>query len=212
MTTINMLISLPTVSVTSGPTYATMLNSAFDTVDAHDHTTGKGIQVPTAGININAALEFNDYGVTELGSVAFTAGSAPSVNKAVYVNASNDLYYKNASGTSVQLTSGGSINSVGSGIISYVTPGAYPYSVTSGNAQQVIGVSTASARTLNLPSAATAMAFWVKDITGSAATNNISIVPNGADTIDTVAATLTINEDSAARMIVSDGATSWYVL
>jgi hypothetical protein len=49
-----MTISLPTVGVTAGPTYASLVNAAFETVDAHDHTTGKGVQVPTAGININA--------------------------------------------------------------------------------------------------------------------------------------------------------------
>ncbi len=212
MSTINMVLDLPTVGTTIGPTWAIMVNAAFDLIDAHDHTTGKGVQVPSAGININAALQFNDYGLTEVGSVSFTAGSAPSENTAVYVNASNDLYYKNASGTSVQITSGGSINAAGSGIISYVTPGAYPYSVTTGNAQQVVGVDTASARTINLPAATNAMAFWIKDITGTADSFNISIVPDGTDTIEGVAATWVINEQFAARMLVSTGGTAWYIL
>ncbi len=210
--TTNMAISLPTVGVTTGPTYASMLNSAFDTVDAHDHTTGKGVRIPTSALNINANLEINSYSVLEVASLAFDLGGTAAANRALYVDGSGNLYYKNNGGSAVQITSGASVNATGSGIISYVAPGAYPYSITSGNAQQVVGVSTASARTINLPAATTAMAFWIKDVTGSAATNNISVVPAGSDTIDGVAATFTINENSAARMFVSDSASAWYVL
>ncbi len=56
------------------------------------------------------------------------------------------------------------------------------------------------------------MAFWVKDITGTAATNNITVTPNGTDTIDGVNASITINENAAARMLISDGAAAWYIL
>lgn len=212
MTTTNMALSLPVVSTTPGPTYASLLNAAYEVIDAHDHTTGKGVQVPSAGININATLEFNDNGASEITFLAFTAGSAPSAVKAVYVNASNDLYYRNASGTAVQLTNGGSIASVGSGIISYSLLSTYPYSVSSGNAQQVLGVDTASARTINLPAATNAMAFWLKDAIGSAATNNITVVPAGADTIETVAGNWTIDENFASYGFISDGASKWFVI
>jgi hypothetical protein len=49
MATANMNLSLPTVSVTIGPTWATQLNTALETVDVHDHTSGKGVQVPLPG-------------------------------------------------------------------------------------------------------------------------------------------------------------------
>jgi hypothetical protein len=110
------------------------------------------------------------------------------------------------------LTNGGSINAAGSGLLSYSLIGAYPYSVTTGDAQKVLGVTTSSARTLNLPAATNAMAFWVKDATGSASSNAISIVPAGADTIDGVAATWTITEAYGARMFISDGTSGWIVL
>ncbi len=168
--------------------------------------------VPSSGININATLEFNDHGASELTFLAFTAGSAPASTKAIYVNSSNDLYYRNASGTAVQLTDGASVASVGSGVITYTAPSAWPYAVTTGDAQSVIAVDTASARTLTLPAASNSMAFWVKDRVGSAATNNITVTPNGADTIETVAASWTINENYAARMFISNGVSGWFVL
>jgi hypothetical protein len=206
-----MSLSLPTVSVTPGPTYATNNNTAFEVIDAHDHTSGKGVPVPSSGININATLEFNDNGASELRFLAFTAGAAPASTKAIYVNASNDLYYRNASGTAVQITDGASVASVGSGVIGYTAPSSWPYAVTTGDAQSIIGVDTSSARTLTLPAASNSMAFWIKDRVGSAATNNITVTPNGADTIDTVAASWTINENFAARGFVSNGVSGWFV-
>lgn len=209
-TTSNMSLVLPTPSVTPGPTYAELNNTAFTTIDTHDHTTGKGVKVPSSGLNINAALSFNSYGATALAFVAFTASSAPATTKSIYVNSSNDLYYYNASGASVQLTSGSSIAAVGSGVITAVTPGAYPYSVTSGNAQQVVLVDTTSAHTLNLPPATNAMAFWIKDLTGTAATYNITVTPDGSDTIDG-AATLVLDENNSSRGLISDGTSKWYI-
>jgi hypothetical protein len=210
-TTTNMNLVIPNVGSTVGPTYASLVNAAFEAVDAHDHTTGKGVLVPSAGLNINADLDFNESGLTDVKMVAlYNQVAAPSNVRSIYSSA-GDLYYKNSAGTEVQITTGGSVNATGTGIISYSTPGAYPYSVSSGDAQKVIGVTTTVARVLNLPAASTAMAFWVKDITGTAATNNITVNANGSDTIDG-AASLVINEDSAARMIISTGGTAWYIL
>jgi hypothetical protein len=213
MATLNMNLNLPTVGVTAGPTYATLNNTAFETIDTHDHTTGKGVQVPTAGININADLEFNSNAAKELSFVGLESqGSAPSTNLSVYVDGSNDLYYKNSSGTSVQLTNGSSIAAVGSGVVTYSAPSSFPYSVVTGDAQKILGIDTSTAKTLNLPAATNVMWFGVKDITGSAATNNISVAPNGSDTIEGVNATYALNEDRSCRMLISDGTSAWYVV
>lgn len=207
-----MNLSLPTVGITAGPTYATQLNTALEAVDAHDHTSGKGVQIPSAGININADLAFNSYGITALKFLGLeTQSTAPSTNKSVYVDNSNDLYYKNASGVSVQLTNGGSINSVGSGIITYSSIGAYPYPVVVGDAQKILGVDTSAARTINLPAAVNAMWFGIKDITGTANTYNITVDANGTDTVDG-AGTHTIDENSASRIFISDGVNKWFVV
>ena len=215
MATTNMSLNLPVVGTTVGPTYATLNNTAFETVDSHDHTSGKGVQVPTSGLNINADLEFNSNAATELTFIGLESqGSAPSTNLSVYVDGSNDLYYKNNSGTSVQLTNGSSIAASGSGVITYSEITTSPYSVVTGDAQKVLGVNTTTAKTLNLPAATNVMAFWVKDINGQADSNNITITPNGSDTIDGGAggASLTMNEEYSSRMLISDGVSAWYVV
>lgn len=220
MATTNMSLSLPTVSVTAGPTYATQINSAFETIDLHDHTSGKGVQIPTSGLNINATLQFNDNGASELTFAAFTAGSAPSSTKAVYVSSSNnDLYYRDGSGNNIRLTSGGSIATpAGSAAISYTAIGASdsPYAVANPSDYSVLfGVDTGTAVTFTLPAASTGdFAFSIKDRTGTASTNNITITPNGSDSIETgsAGASFTMNEDYGSRTFVSDGASKWYVI
>ena len=52
-TTPNMTLDLPVVSTTPGPTWATAVNEAFDTVDTHDHSTGNGVKITPTGLNIN---------------------------------------------------------------------------------------------------------------------------------------------------------------
>lgn len=212
MATLNMNLNLPVVVTTVGPIYATLLNQAFTDIDSHDHTSGKGVQIPTAGINMNATFDMNSNPIEELTYLGLEAqGSAPTLNRTVYVDGSNDLYYKNNAGTSVQITSGGSIAAVGSGVVTYSEITTTPYSVVTGDAQKVLGVDTSVARTLNLPAATNVMWFMVKDIDGTAATNNITVSPNGSDTIDG-GASLTINENYAGRSLMSDGVSKWFVV
>jgi hypothetical protein len=213
MATLNMNLSLPTVGATAGPTYATLLNTAFEDVDAHDHTSGKGVQVPTSGLNINADLEFNSNAALELTFVGLESqGSAPSTNLSVYVDSSNDLYYKNSSGTSVQLTNGSVIAASGSGVITYSSITTSPYSVLTSDAQKILGVNTSTAKTLNLPAATNVMWVGIKDVTGSADSNNITIAPNGADTIEGVAGNYTMDETYSSRMLISDGVSAWFII
>ena len=103
-------LTLPTVSTTIGPDWATELNAALTTVDSHDHTAGKGTKIPTAGININAALDFGTYGVTDLGKATFTnLGALDSDNNTLYVK-SGDWYMNDGSGNQVRITAGGALN------------------------------------------------------------------------------------------------------
>ena len=77
----------------------------------------------------------------------------------------------------------------------------------------VIGVTdTSSARTITLPalSGNTGKTFFIKDMSGGAATNNITIDPNGSETIDG-ASTFVINTNRGAATIVADVG-DWIVL
>lgn len=71
-------------------------------------------------------------------------------------------------------------------------------------------VSTAAARSLTLPAPAASMYIVLKDVTGSCQTNNITINPNGAQTIDG-SATYVVDWNYAAVIIVSDG-TNYYCI
>ena len=132
VTTPNMNLVLPVPTIEPGPDYATEINSAFDTIDAHTHVSGDGVQIPTAGININADFPMNDYDLTEVRTVRFTSQSASLVESAdigcIY-NVGGNMYWNNASGTAIQITAGSSLNAASIGGIGgdYISSGASMY-------------------------------------------------------------------------------------
>jgi hypothetical protein len=90
--------------------------------------------------------------------------------------------------------------------------GAGPFTpVTSKGYTNEIAASTAAAVAVTLPAGANGHSVIVKDATGAGASaNNITITPNGADTIDG-AATLVINVDRASFTLVKNG-TNWDIV
>lgn len=131
-TTPNMNLLLPAPTITPGPTYASENNTAFTTIDSHDHTSGKGLPVPSAGININGDLAFNNFNSLNLRSSQYynqaSPLSLPSDLTCLYVSQGN-LYYNNQLGQQVQITAGASLNAASIGGIGgdYVTSGALVY-------------------------------------------------------------------------------------
>ena len=118
-TTTNMSLIQPAVGVTVGPTWSSELNTSLGLIDIHDHTSGKGVQITPSGLNINADLEFNQNDATELRTLAFDSGSAVTTTgdtRALY-HSGGDIYWRNATGTAVQITDGTSVKT-GAGSIS----------------------------------------------------------------------------------------------
>ena len=117
-TTPNMTLVLPVVQGEVGPAWAQELNTAIGTgIDSHDHSTGKGVKVPTAGLNINADLPYNTHKATGLAGASFTAVTQPSsgtFDRGLYVTGA-DLYYQDGSGNNVRLTQSGAIIPNGTG-------------------------------------------------------------------------------------------------
>jgi hypothetical protein len=73
-------------------------------------------------------------------------------------------------------------------------------------------VDTSSARTLTLPDpAATKRPIWIKDKTGSASTNPITVARFASENIETVGASFALNSDLGAWTLVTDG-TDWFIL
>jgi len=132
MSTPNMTLVLPIPTVSVGPAYATTLNTAFTLIDAHNHTPGNGVQVPTSGLNINADLPLNSNNLISVRSSRYQSQSSPlslaSDTNCVYVSGGN-LYYNNNTGTQIQLTTASGINISGTTGIggNYAASGASVY-------------------------------------------------------------------------------------
>jgi microcystin-dependent protein len=116
MSTTYMNLTLPVPSVSPGPAWATTVNTAIETVDSHDHTSGKGTPVPVAGLDIDANLDIQEHKLLNVKSVNLESQASVMVasNVQAIYSVAGDLYYNNSSGTPVQLTSGSSITSASS--------------------------------------------------------------------------------------------------
>lgn len=77
--------------------------------------------------------------------------------------------------------------------------------------QAVHLVDTSSARSLTLPAPSTSSFMVIKDSTGSALTNNITIVRAGSEKIETVAASYVLNYSLGSWTFISNG-TDWFII
>lgn len=123
-TTPNMNLVVPTEDGSSG-TWDTLLNAALgvngDGVDGHDHTTGKGVPIPSAALKINADVAFafggSSYAITALKALDFTPHAPADVaaySSAFFVsNVDNNAYFRNSGGNNVKLTDGNTLNVAG---------------------------------------------------------------------------------------------------
>lgn len=114
----NMALPIPSVEV--GPDWASQLNAAFNLVDSHDHTTGKGSKIPTSALNVNALLDMGGFDVIGLRSTRFKnqtiAFSAVADKSCLYV-LNGELYFRDEVGNNVKMTNSGAVDVSGSGNI-----------------------------------------------------------------------------------------------
>lgn len=210
-------LNLPTVSVTTGPGYATQVNLALTTLAAATHTGGaNGDQWTAASLNIDGNVSWGGYSITALKAAAFTAQAANITDTyRIWAKTDGNLYYTNSSGTAVQITSSGTLNT--SGLITSVYQ---QYSLSTG---LTIGASdpythykvdTSAARAITLPAANAVQPgryYIFTDVTGSAASNNITISRAGSDTIEGGTSFVISRAYGSARLI-SDGTSKWSVI
>jgi len=116
----SMNLNLPTVSVTPGPAWATQVNVALTAVAEHNHSSGNGVKITPAGINIISELVFNNNNATGLRSARLQSQGAVInlvADLGCLTNVNGDLYWVNQAGTPVQITTGGAINIASVGTI-----------------------------------------------------------------------------------------------
>ena len=113
-TTPNMNLVLPDVLLTSGPEYANLINAAQSVIDAHDHSSGNGVRITPAGLNISSDLSFQQTSnATNLRTLRFYNNSSITIgaaDKGCFYVLNNELYFIDGAGNSLQLTLGGAIN------------------------------------------------------------------------------------------------------
>jgi hypothetical protein len=130
VTTSNMGLALPTPGVTPGPSWASQIVTAFQAVDAHDHSSGKGVKVPVAGLNINGDLNVAGHTLGTVGGVTFdSSAGAPAATPLELSTDGFDLWFTDNDGDQIQLTSHAGVNVSGSarGINGqYATDPAHP--------------------------------------------------------------------------------------
>jgi len=117
MSTPNMSLVLP-VDHGSADIWDTVLDAILNLIDAHDHTTGKGVKIPSAALNINADVSWASagvyYAIKDVFAVDFQPSAAASMSSyagAIFVNSSdNELYWRTVAGTNVKMTAGNALN------------------------------------------------------------------------------------------------------
>jgi hypothetical protein len=125
---------IPTPTSTPGPQYSAQVSATLDKITVHDHTFGKGNQIPTNGLNINKDLPFNGFGAADMQSVGFrnlTAAIASNLLNRMFVVA-GDIYFRDGSGRSIRFTQDGQIIGGAAGnIVGLVSPASASYQPSS---------------------------------------------------------------------------------
>lgn len=121
----NMLLPIPVIGTDPGPDYATNINNCFTLLDYHDHSSGKGIQVTPAGLDINADLPMGGNNLTLARSLRMSAQNSVLVASAdlgcLYVSGV-DLYYNDVNGNNIRITQSGNVNAGTGSITGLVSP------------------------------------------------------------------------------------------
>lgn len=210
-----MNLELPVPTVTLGPLYAEQNNDAFDTIDQHDHSSGRGVRIKPNGLDISSDLDITANSLLNVLSLKLFPATilltGPSNILKVY-SFNGDLYYTNGQGATVQITAGGSLVTPPGNAQVFVTQNvASDLTINPADDFVAIRVDTTLPRTITLPLAASVAAgriYKVKDITGDAETNVITIAASGSDLIDGQT-TLTIDVPYGSFELVGNGNELW---
>lgn len=114
-----------------GESWMELQNTGLNTIDQHDHTTGKGAPLGSASIAIDADLDFNDNNAIGLRSTRYTALSLGDLGVSdigCLIVSGVDLYYVDGSGNQIRITSGGGVVGAPGNITGLTAPAEVDYS------------------------------------------------------------------------------------
>lgn len=215
-TTPNMDLVLPDVIMTSGPGYAYLINAAQYLIDSHDHSTGKGVLVTPAGLNISSDLTFNQHNATTLRTIRFfnnTTFTPGASDKGILYELNGELYYIDASGNNVQITLNGALD-LSSGVVALTikdsnlvienaTDISKKFSFSAAN------LTTATTYTFSLPATTISdnlvLAAATQTLTNKTLTSpKIATIVNGTYTFN-----LPTSDGTGGQVVQTDGSGNW---
>lgn len=210
-------ILVPTPGVDPGPDYAENVSNALTKLSSLTHTGASnldGLQIPTAGIDIDEDLSAQNNNIIDLRSTRYedqsTVLSGSGDVDCLYFK-NGDAWINNGAGTPVQLTSGSLVNIVVSDNYPSLTINSN-HTINSIDPPVVFNCNTTSVSIiLTLPlanSVAVGRFYLVKDGTGTSETHNITVNAAGGDNIDGGSSFL-IADNYTAIGLVSDGIGKW---
>lgn len=123
----SMNLPIPTVGTTPGPEYADNINTSLTLIAEHDHTTGKGVPISTAGLNIDGPLPFNNHSAISLKAATFQTQAIDGDSRSIYVKGTNnDLWYNNGT-SAIQITNISGVAGSPGNISNLISPASAVY-------------------------------------------------------------------------------------
>lgn len=214
-------LTVPTPQEETGPEYAKEISDGLALIiDSHDHSSGKGVAITPAGLNINSDLLLNQNNLSTVRATRYT--SQPSgligvgdINE-TYVN-NGDLHFINQAGEDIQLTIGSVLNvgNLSNTVLAKQSVNNINWTVLSSDTYILLDVNCSTTPlSITLPainSVAAGRWFVIADRTGSSATNNITIATQNADTIYGVSSVV-MNQNFASVVFIANGSSTWEII
>ena len=199
----NMGLTIPVVGSDAGPVWAELIDKCLRTIDAHDHTPGKGVLIPMSGLDTSADLVMQDTNVTGVRALRLLSQTSaiPSVNPdvaSVYAVA-GDLWYNDGSGHQIQITQTGGVKGSGTitgmdtttaaaeylaGTFSFTSAPHTPAALSVG--PLIIGTQVANSKTVTLAPSALQSANYTMTLPAAAPGLDQSLRSDGSGTLSWV--------------------------
>jgi hypothetical protein len=211
-----MALVLPVPGTRTGPQYATDINTAIETIDAHDHSSGKGVRVTPAGLDISSDLDIDENNLTNVRTIRMLDNTAP-INADADLCApyfyNGDFWIRSGTGAAIQITSGSSVLAGASS--------ANTWELTTVNSNTTLNPALDYVRvnctnttpiTVTLPAANAVGAgrfYVITDAAGTSQTNTITLASPGSDLINGSSSDRTLASNHGTWFVTSDGVSKW---